>query len=149
LIVRSKASQQIRNLMDDEDCEYEEARDLYVKKTRANLRSNLLESGLWKPGEGEPPQCYIVSRECVYDYIHSTEEDRREKKTKTKIPKEEKKGGKLTHKYIDEVRLIHDLLQTAYNRRYTKPERNRSSGMMSSVTMAASKLGISVPTNRS
>jgi len=121
---------------------------MYVKLTRANLRSNLLGSGLWKPEDGEPPQCYIVSRECVYDYIHSAEEDRRERKTKAKIPKEEKKGGKLAHKYIDEVRLVHDLLQTTYERRYIpKPGKSFSSGLMSSVTMAASKLGINVPTN--
>ncbi|KAF8537361.1 interferon-inducible GTPase-domain-containing protein [Trichophaea hybrida] len=149
LIVRSKATQQIRNMMDDDDCLYEDARDKYIKLTQDNLRTNLQEAGLWKPGQGEPPRCYIVSRECVYDYIHSTEEDRWEKRMRTKIPKEEKKGGKLTHQYIDEVQLIHDLLQTAYERRYiSKPEKNRTAAMMSSVTMAASKLGINVPIHR-
>jgi hypothetical protein len=123
---------------------------MYVRSTRKNLQSNLEQSGLWKLGDGEPPRCYIVSRECIYDYIHSTEEERREKRTKIKIPKEDKKGGRLTTEYIDEVQLIHDLLQTAYERRYiSKPERGRSPGVITTITSAVSKIGINVPINRS
>ncbi|KAF8243846.1 hypothetical protein K440DRAFT_663833 [Wilcoxina mikolae CBS 423.85] len=134
LIVRSKANQQIGNLMEDDNCEYEEARVKYVKSTQDDLWKNLQEYGLWKSGEGEPPSCYIVSRECVYDYILGIDEDRT---TKTKISQDEKKGGLLTDKYIHEEQLIHDLLQTAYERRYIPS--NRTAAIVSSVALAAFK----------
>ncbi|KAF8537362.1 hypothetical protein BDD12DRAFT_806994 [Trichophaea hybrida] len=123
-------------LMKDKGCIPKEARDRYIKSTQTNLQSNLRKAGLWKPGEGEPPSCYIVSRECVYDYIHSIEEDRWEKKNNDKIP-QDKKGGHLAEDYIDEVRLIHNLIQTAYERRYISS--NRTAAIVSSVTSAAFK----------
>jgi hypothetical protein len=112
---------------------------MYIKSTQATLQSNLQKAGLWKPGEGDPPSCYIVSRECVYDYIHSIDEDRWEKKNKTKIAQDKKKGGYLTEGYIDEVRLIHDLLQTAYQRRYIP--NNYTASILFSAAAATKTIG--------
>jgi len=132
---------QIQNLEDDEQCSTEEARELFVKTTRKNLQENLEKCGLSKPGDRETLRVYIVSRECVYDHIIHLEEQRWEKRNKTAIPKEKKKGGRLTAKYIDEEQLIHDLLETAYDRRYS-PERSRTSRVTSAFLQAAAKLNI-------
>lgn len=133
---------QIRNLADDEQCSTPEARTLFVTTTRKNLQENLEKSGLCKPGDLEPPPCvYIVSRECVLDHTLHLEEQRWEKRNKTTIPKDEKKGGRLTDKYIDEEQLIRDLLETAYNRRYA-PSRSRSSRVTSTLLQAAAKLNL-------
>jgi len=141
LIVRSKATQQIENLRGDLGCSLAEARDKYVALTRKNLQDNLVKSKLYAPGDRNAPGVYIVSRECVYDHVVHLEELRAEKRTKKRIPEEQKKGGKLTAQYIDEEDLVRDLLATAYDRRYAS-ETVRSSRIMSSLAHAAVNLSL-------
>jgi len=95
----------IQNVMNDEEMDYNEARDLFIKATRENLDDNLKDYGLWSDGtEGTtPPRVYIVSNVCMYDLVNNL--------------------GKKADDYIDEPQLLHDLLRTAYNRRYTKSSR--------------------------
>ncbi|KAF8531794.1 immunity-related GTPases-like protein, partial [Trichophaea hybrida] len=40
-IVRSKSDQHILNVKEDEECDDDQARELYIEETRANLKSNL------------------------------------------------------------------------------------------------------------
>jgi hypothetical protein len=141
LIVRSKAAQQIENLRVDLGCSLDEARKRYVTLTRKDLQDNLENLELYAPGDRDTPRVYIVSRECVYDHVVHLEELRVEKRTKERIPEEEKKGGKLTAHYIDEEDLVSDLLATAYYRRYA-PEIVRSSRIMTSLALAAIKLSL-------
>ena len=83
----------------------------------------------------------IVSRECVYDHVFHLAELRTKKRTKTRIPEEQKKGGKLTVQYVDEEDLLRELFATASDRRYV-PEIARSSRIMSSLAHAEVNLSL-------
>ncbi|KAI5855526.1 interferon-inducible GTPase-domain-containing protein [Tricharina praecox] len=106
-IVRSKANQHIRNMMDeDDDLELAEAREMFIKETRQNLASNLEKRQL----SDANTRCYIVSSNTLYDLIRSARAtgDAGASARKTR-----------TDEYIDEEQLLVDILDTAVKRRYT------------------------------
>lgn len=96
-IVRSKANQHIRNMMeDDEDLSEAEAVQALVLQTRANIRQNLQQVEL------DPDQyVYIVSKDTLCTLVKSRFDP-------SLVPK-----GPI----IDEPKLIHDLLKAAHDRR--------------------------------
>ncbi|KAF8521465.1 interferon-inducible GTPase-domain-containing protein [Trichophaea hybrida] len=93
LIVRSKASQQIRNSMQDNDCTYEKARDMYIESTQAKLQSNLQKLVCGNLGK-EIHQAAILSAEsvCTTISIASMKTGGR-KKTRPRLPKIRRKAG--------------------------------------------------------
>jgi hypothetical protein len=117
-IVRSKANQHIRNLMEDEELDYPAARDKYVHETQRDIKANLQQYGLWN--EGDPLQLYIVSNSALYDFIKDSEERNREEESGENIPNSDRKGGKKKAEYIDEPKLVLALLETAFERRYAQ-----------------------------
>ncbi|KAI5845324.1 interferon-inducible GTPase-domain-containing protein [Tricharina praecox] len=69
-IVRSKANQHIRNMLDtDEDLTPTEAREQYIVETRQNIEANLSGLNLYD----EKSRCYIVSSNIMYSMIKGFE----------------------------------------------------------------------------
>ncbi|KAA8903840.1 interferon-inducible GTPase-domain-containing protein [Sphaerosporella brunnea] len=136
-IVRAKADQHIHNMMlENEDLEYSQARDEFVNETQRDLKSNLREYGLWN--EPDPLPLRIVSNGALYDFIKDSEERSIENETGVLLPAAERKGGKKMAQYIDEPALVHDLLKTAYERRYAGKQ--QTSGGSSAIVAAAAAL---------
>ena len=126
--------------MNDEDIDYTQARDKYVDETRRDLQANLRQYGLWE--EQDPLPLRIVSNATVYDHTKDIAERDVERETGVSLPAEEKKGGKKRTLYIHEPELVHDLLKTAYERRYSGGGGGGGGGsIVSSITSSLSKLG--------
>ena len=126
-------------MMNDEDIEYTQARNKYVDETRRDLQANLSQYGLWE--ESDPLPLRIVSNATLYDYTKDIAERDVERETGISLPAEERKGGKNRILYIDEPELVHDLLKTAYERRYSGGGGGGGGSIVSSITSGLSKLG--------
>lgn len=115
---------------DDPESIYEKAKEQHIKTTQSNLESNLKDYGLWNEGVGvTPPRCYIVSNSTIFDLAKGI--------------------GRLKEKYIDEIDLLGDVLQTAHKRRYSSSSNSEGKAKDYSAVKAAqaalsslSKLGL-------
>lgn len=102
--------------MDEEYDDYQ-ARELYIKETRANLESNLRDLELWDDTidgtMSDIPKLggYIVSSNSLRKLVASFRSH-----SDLELAAEQIEGC------IDEAELLHDLLATAYRRRYSSEQ---------------------------
>ena len=133
-IVRSKSDIHIRNVQEDDELSFEEARNEFVSQTRTSLNDNLRRYNLWD--DSNPTESYIVAAQCIYDLMTVEE---------AAAQQDVKKGGKLRHKYIDEQKLHKALFKTAVERRYAQSSSSTVRWAASAMFgAAASNFGLSL-----